>query len=174
MCLVPPTVTLMVVVRCVVCVLRRPGRLRVYGIVQERGGVFGADPDADRYYGVRWEGQAVGDAEAGLLRAFPELDHLTLSGTRVTDAGLASLRGLRGLRAGGLARTAVTDAGLARLAGLAELEVLDLSGTAVGDAGLECLQGLGNLKYLDLRGTGVTPAGVGMLLARLPDLQLKR
>ncbi len=167
MCLVLPAVVLVVVARCALWVPRRRERLRVYGMVQERGGVFGADPDADRFYGVRWEGTAVGDAEAGQLRAFPELDYLALSWTRVTDEGLARLRGLRRLKIVDLSHTAVTDAGLALLGTLAGLDVLDLSGTAVGDAGIERLRGLANLKCLGLRGTRVTPAGVERLLARL-------
>jgi hypothetical protein len=41
--------------------------------------VFGADPEADRFYGVRLEGPAIGNAEVKQLRVFPELDHLALS-----------------------------------------------------------------------------------------------
>jgi hypothetical protein len=173
MCLVLPAVMLVVLVRCVLWVPRRRERLRVYGMVQGRGGVFGADPDADRFYGVRWQGTAVADAEAGHFRAFPELEHLALSRTLVTDAGLGRLRGLRRLKIVDLSHTAVTDAGLAVLGSFAGLEVLDLSGTAVGDAGIEQLRGLANLKSLGLRGTRVTPAGVERLLARLPGLQVR-
>jgi hypothetical protein len=174
MCLVLPAVALAALVRCLVWILRRPKRLHVYARVQELGGVFGADPDTNKFYGVRWEGPAVGDADVEQLRAFPEMDHLALSGTRVTDGGLARLRRLRRLKGVELAHTAITDAGLVYLAGMAGLVFLDVSETGVGDAGLEHLQGLGKLKYLHLRGTRVTQTGVERLLVKLPGLEVNR
>jgi hypothetical protein len=171
-CIALPVVTLAALVRCLLWAVRRPKRLRVYARVQELGGIFGADPDGDMFYGVRWEGPAIGDADVQQLRVFPELDCLTVSGTRVTDAGLARLRGLRRLKIVGLARTAITDAGLAHLTGLAELRILDVSETRVGDAGLECLHCLTNLKYLDLRGSQVTVAGVARLHKALPQAEV--
>jgi hypothetical protein len=169
-----PLVAAVVLIRCIVWIPRRRKRLRVYARLQELGGVFGADPDADRFYGVRLEGRAIEDADLGLLRAFSELDHVSLSGTQVTNAGLVYLRSLKRLKIIDLDRTAITDAGLVHLTELAELECLDLSETQVGDAGLECLRGLGNLKFLDLRRTQVTQEAMSRLLAKMPGLQIKR
>jgi hypothetical protein len=169
-----PLVAVAVLIRCAVWIPRHRRRLRTYARLQELGGVFGADPDGDKFYGVRFNGPAIEDVDVGLLRVFPELDHVDLSGTHVTDVGLAPLRGMKRLKILGLTRTAVTDAGLFHLAGLAELEHLDLSETQVGDAGLEHLESLGNLKFLDLRGTHVTDDAVNQLLAKLPGLQIKR
>ncbi len=174
MCLGLPMACLVVLVRYVSSVPRQWERLRVYAMLQALGGVFGADPDRDEFYGVRLAGKAIGDGDVGQLRAFPELDHLTLSGTAVTDAGLSVLPTLRKLKIVGLADTAITDAGLAHLRALTELEVLDLSGTRVGDAGVAQLQGLRELRYLDLRGTLVTEEGVQQLSRALPHLGVRR
>jgi len=60
MCLVLPAVMLVAFVRCLVWILRRPERLRVYARVQELGGAFGADPEADKFYGVSFTGKPGG------------------------------------------------------------------------------------------------------------------
>jgi Leucine-rich repeat (LRR) protein len=56
-----------------------------------------------------------------LLKGQTSLSELSLSETRVTDAGLAHLRGLKGLTELWLDHTPVTDAGLAHLKGLTNL-----------------------------------------------------
>jgi hypothetical protein len=67
-------------------------------------------------------------ASAGLL--------LTLTDTRITNAGLAHLERLSSLRYLSLQDTSVTDAGLAHLEGLPNLQEVDLDGTKVTDAGV--------------------------------------
>jgi hypothetical protein len=60
------------------------------------------------------------------LKALPpaaELRAINLSGSAVTDDGLAGLRGLESLR---LAGTRISDAGLAHLEGLRTLKTLDV------------------------------------------------
>ena len=103
-----------------------------------------------------------------------EVKSLNLSGTQVTDAGLAHLKGLAGLQWLSLRGTQVTDAGLAHLKGLAGLQKLSLSDTQVTDAGLAHLKGLAGLQELDLNETRVTDAGLAHLkrLAGLPALYL--
>ena len=99
-----------------------------------------------------------GDAELAKLAALaPNLRWLDLTGTGVTDQGLAQLAAMPHLTRLYLARTAVTDGGLLQLAGLAELEYLNLHGTPVTDAGLERLKPLHKLRQLYLWQTGVTP-----------------
>jgi Leucine-rich repeat (LRR) protein len=71
---------------------------------------------------------------------FDEVEEVDLTGTQVTDAGLAHLQGLTGLQGLWLINTQVTDAGLAHLQGLTGLQVLSLDNTQVTDAGLAKLR----------------------------------
>jgi hypothetical protein len=101
------------------------------------------------------------------------LQHLDLSFTQLTDAGLARLKGfvlLRQLDLEGCEQ--LTDAGLAHLAGLTALQQLTLEGCAkIGDAGLAHLVGLTALQQLNLRWcTRVTDAGLAHL-SRCTDLR---
>jgi hypothetical protein len=106
------------------------------------------------------------------LHALRELD---LSGTRITDAGLAHLRPLEELATLRLADTPVGAGGLAPLQDLKKLEDLDLAGTRVADGGLPHLAGLPKLKVLKLGRTKVTDAGLVHLqgLPALAELDLR-
>jgi serine/threonine-protein kinase len=97
-----------------------------------------------------------------------------LSGTHVTDTGMAHLQGLTGLEWFGLNFTQVTDAGLAHLQGLTRLQSLFLEGTQVTDAGMAHLQRLTGLEWLVLTDTQVTDGGLAHLqgLTRLQVLHL--
>jgi hypothetical protein len=79
-----------------------------------------------------------------------DLQYLQLSGTRVTNVGLAHVRALTGLR------------------------VLWLYDTQISDAGLVHLQGLSGLRVLNLRSTLVSRAGVDALQAALPQCEFRR
>ncbi len=68
----------------------------------------------------------------------------------------------------------VTDAGLVHLKGLTSLERLDLHDTQVSDAGLVNLKGLTSLQTLFLDGNQVTDAGVKELRAALPNCRMDR
>jgi internalin A len=96
------------------------------------------------------------------------LEILSLSGSRVSDAGLVHLSGLTQLKRLVLDDTRITDAGLAHLEGLYQLETLTLARTAITDAGLAHLKRLTRLKELDLSGTQSTGSG----LAHLENLKL--
>lgn len=99
-----------------------------------------------------------GDAElAKLAPLAPNLRCLDLTGTGVTDKGLAALATMPHLTRLHLARTAITDAGLMQLTPLAELEYLNLHGTQVTDAALERLKPLPKLRQLYLWQTNVSP-----------------
>jgi Leucine-rich repeat (LRR) protein len=116
----------------------------------------------------------LGDEAVPTLSELKELRTLDLSGTRVTDAGLAKLPlGLTGLI---LKNTAITNAGLEAVGSLTALEELDLTGAGVDDAGLKRL----NQKFrrLILDKTNVTDAGLMHLdvtrleVLSLPNLKL--
>ena len=114
--------------------------------------------------------------DEGLAHAAPlkKLVWLNLKDTAVTDAGLQHLAGLTDLTRLHLERTAVTDAGLVHLKGLANLQYLNLYGTKVTDAGMDHLAGLKNLKRLYLWQSEVTDEGADKLAKALPDLVINR
>ncbi len=97
---------------------------------------------------------------------------VSLSGTKVTDAGLKELAGLKSLTELDLDRTKVTDAGLRELAGLKNLTKLYLQRTKVTGAGLKELAGLKNLTLLYLHGVKVTNKSMEELRLALPKCQI--
>jgi hypothetical protein len=103
------------------------------------------------------------DAALPLLTAFQKLQMLRLSGTKISDAGLAQL--FSGVMSRLQSGTKISDAGLARLAPLQALRELDLSKTQIGDSGLAQLGHLSGLSKLNLYTTRVTDAGLDHLQA---------
>jgi len=120
-------------------------------------------------------GTQVTDAELPVLAALTQLQDLDLSSTQVTDAGLPVLAALTQLQDLDLSNTQVTDAGLPVLRALTQLQALYLFNTSVTDAGLSALAVLTQLRDLDLRGTEVTDAGLSALavLTQLRYLNLR-
>jgi uncharacterized membrane protein len=119
---------------------------------------------------ARPAGKAFGDAELGeLAPVAAAVQWLDLSGTGVTDAGLAALAPMRHLERLHLDLTRVTDAGLARLAPLRRLAYLNLRGTGVTDAGIASLRDLPRLRSLYLWQTAATPAAAQALGEALVD-----
>ena len=109
------------------------------------------------------------EQELAHIGRLDRLEQLYLTGSPVTDTGLASLSGLHSLRKLDLDSTEITDAGISHLAGLTGLQFLDLSRTKVGDAGMAHLGELAGLTNLFLAGTRVDDAGLAHL-ERLPSL----
>jgi hypothetical protein len=119
-------------------------------------------------------GKAFGDRELEAIAALaPQTVWLDLSGTSVTDAGLATVARFTNLTRLHLNQTAITDSGVARLSKLQQLEYLNLYGTAVTDAGLSSLTDLRKLRTLYVWQTKVTGAGVSRLRAALPRLAVE-
>ncbi len=83
-----------------------------------------------------------------------------MSGTYITDNGLANLKDLPALGSLFIENTRVTDAGLTHLVGLHKLSYLRLAGTEVTDAGVKQMSELPNLTNVSLGGTHVTDAGL--------------
>ncbi|HZO85698.1 MAG TPA: hypothetical protein VFC26_10805 [Verrucomicrobiae bacterium] len=102
------------------------------------------------------------DAGARFLANVPNLEHLDLSGTEITDRGLEVLRRLKKLRSLKLSWTRITDAGAAHLSNCDGLERLDLSATRTGDGAIKALAGKRNLRYV-MSGVDVTNAGIALL-----------
>ncbi len=114
-------------------------------------------------------GTPLGDDALEVVKTLPALRALNLSGTKVTDAGLARLRGLDGLEYLGLKGTGIGDAGLEHVSSLAGLNNLNLADTRVTDAGLKRLTGLQRLESVNLSNDAVTDAGLAHL-GRVPGL----
>jgi internalin A len=110
-----------------------------------------------------------------MLREFPQLDRLNLSGTKVRNAQLRELAGCARLSQLNLANTAISDEGLSQIALMTELDSLVLHNTLITDAGLVNLKGLKKLSILSLGKTQVTDVGLVPLseMSQLRFLQLQ-
>ena len=85
------------------------------------------------------------------MAQLPDLRQLTLSGTQITDEGLATLVNLKNLNALDISNTAITDQGLAALGGLSSLNSVSLTGTQVSQAGVDKLQQLLPDTFIDFQ-----------------------
>ena len=110
--------------------------------------------------------RALTDAGFDHLARLPNLRHLDLSGTAITDRSLVVLRHLPKLETISLAMTDITDEGVVHLAACDALEHVNLSWTQTGDNAIRALTGKRRLKHFR-SGNGVTDAGL-MLLHELP------
>ena len=108
-------------------------------------------------------------AAIGALRG---LEWLSLTGTRVTDAGVKELAGLRQLRRFSAKETLLTDNALVTLAELPNLTWLSLAGTRVSDDGLRSLAQIPSLKMLSVARTDVTVDGATWWWTKRPDVEL--
>ena len=118
------------------------------------------------------------DEHISMFRGLPHLTHVCLPATGLTNAGLKQLADLhlRSLTVLDLSGTKITDAGLAHIRNMSRLEILLLSGNEIAGAGLKHLSGLTNLKWLSLEDTHVTDAAIKQLpsLPKLEELHLDR
>ncbi len=85
------------------------------------------------------------------------------SQTKVGDEAIAWLRQVPGVQQLDLSGTRISDEGLARLSDMLPLEFLNLAQTEIGDRGIEPLMALPKLKYVILNGTKVTDRSLSML-----------
>jgi hypothetical protein len=88
------------------------------------------------------------------------------------DSCLVPLQGLTQLEHLSLSGNRITDKGLELIAHLPNLETLDLDATDVSDAGIASLQSMKNLKVIRLGGTRVTPEGVKKLQEAIPGIDV--
>ncbi len=102
------------------------------------------------------------------------LEHLSLSGTHITNDGMRYLQPLSSLRWLDLARVSVDDRGLSHISSLSHLQHVQLSYTKVSDVGLQYIEGLTELIELGLSFTRVHGEGLRYLsnLAHLSMLNL--
>lgn len=111
-----------------------------------------------------------GDADCRKLSCMLQLESLDLSGTGITDDGLAELAKLPALTTLKLAGTAVTDQGLAVLATASALRELSLTRCSLKQLTVAGVGQLTSLKSLNLMDTPVGDDS-GEALARLVNLE---
>ncbi|MBN2591285.1 MAG: carboxypeptidase regulatory-like domain-containing protein [Sedimentisphaerales bacterium] len=93
----------------------------------------------------------------GILK---ELEFFVLSGTQITDDGLAHLQGMDKVKRLYLGNTQISDDGLKYLAGLSNMEVLILNKTNITDKSMEYLKGLKKINMLYLSNTQISDKGL--------------
>jgi hypothetical protein len=97
------------------------------------------------------------------LGNMPQLEHVNLSGTKITDTGLQVLRELPNLRRFEMNwQRGVSDAGVSFLSACDHLERVDLMGSAVGDGAVRALQGKAKLREFK-SGRLLTDDGLALL-----------
>ncbi len=130
-----------------------------------RGPGLGYLRNPERVRHLDLSGTLIADEALALLKPFTGLEVLRLGRTAISRLGICSR--LTGLKELDLSGTPVTDAGLAGLSQLADLERLGLAETLVTSQGLVHLSNLKNLKGLDLRKTAVDDEGLAQLAGLL-------
>jgi len=104
-----------------------------------------------------------------LLRSFPKLEQLDLSGSLITNEGLSELPELRSLS---LARTRVSFADAMRIAQQMGLESLDVSDTGITDEELEAAADIKHrLDTLLLAQNPISDKGVAKLLTNIDGIR---
>jgi len=119
--------------------------------------------------GPEWRGE---DDDLKLLAAITDLQVVSLSGDKVTDAWLEHLTAIPALRSLKLKKTKVTAAGIARLKEFKELYVLDFLYFPVDDEAIQLLAGMRQLSIIRLYGTKVSKEGAAKLAAELPTTKI--
>jgi hypothetical protein len=127
---------------------------------------------ATQLRGLHINGPLITDAGLAVFDKMKGIDYLHFKGCQITDDGLRRLP-LSRLVGLSLSNTKITDAGVARLKDCQQLRELLLDGTALTDKGLKQIAELPNLERLLIDGTNVTDAGVAHL-KRLPKLSFLR
>lgn len=109
---------------------------------------------------------------AKLAPVIPQLAHVELGDTKITDASVAKLAEATNLKRVRLQKTDITDASLETLSKIPSLESINLYGTKVTNEGVMKLAALPNLKQLYLWQTEVSPETIAALKEKLPNCEI--
>jgi len=123
--------------------------------------------------GTTW----VSDDEMLDLLAFPQLERLNLSHTRISDEGLLRLKPAAQIQELSLLYAEqITDLGLSAIKQWRRLKKLNVRGTRIGDETLALVAALVQIESLDIADTNITDNGLDNLvpLTRLKHLALGR
>ena len=138
--------------------------------IEQAGGVVIRDA-AGRITGVDLRSSWVTDTDLRKLLQLPDLTHLNLSLTRITDQGMQELKNLRGIVELNLRfAELVTDEGLGAIKEWKKLKRLDVHGAKISDTTLDHIAGITTLESLNVGSAMVTDVGLERL-AVLPNLK---
>jgi hypothetical protein len=142
--------------------------------IETLGGSVATD-SMGRVTGVDLRGTWVTDTDLRKLARYPELTHLDLSLTHITDQGMQEIKKLTGISELNLCFAEyVTDEGLGAIKGWKQLRRLNLRGTKISDTTLEHLSGITTLESLNVSSAMVTDVGLERLskLTNLKELSI--
>jgi internalin A len=126
---------------------------------------------AGRVTGVNLSAGWVTDSDMASLAALPNLTHLDLSLTRITDRGLQDLKTAPDIEDLNLYYAEfITDQGLSVVKGWKHLKHLNVRGTKASDSTLEFLSNMDSLESVDIAFAMVTDIGLNHLTS-LPNLK---
>ncbi|NNJ27740.1 leucine-rich repeat domain-containing protein [Alienimonas chondri] len=111
-------------------------------------------------------GTSFDDAAMGVVGQLTSLERLDISGTPVSNDGLAKLSGLTNLKVLRLKTVSVND--LSPVEGMQDMRELDLRFSNVGDAAMDSVAKLPKLATLKLERSAVTDDGLSKLSADQP------
>lgn len=94
-----------------------------------------------------------------ILRDFPNLFRLELSGTMVTDEGVRLLSKSRSLTEVSLDGTEISDEAITHLSKMTQLRQLSVQATRLTDKSVDLLCQMPNLYFLDFKGTQISRDG---------------
>lgn len=117
---------------------------------------------------LRLVGTAVSDADGPILASCHHLRTLCLDETPISGRILCDVRRLTALRCLSLNETGIDDDGVACLDGLPGLAWLSMVGTTIGDRSVPSLGTISTLTSLSLVGTRMTHRGIEQLRHALP------
>lgn len=128
-----------------------------------------------RVTGVDLRATWVTDTDLRKLLRFPQLTHLDLSLTRITDQGMQELKSASGIVDLNLRfAESVTDEGLAAIKTWKRLKRLNVHGTKISDTTLDHIAGITTIESLDIGSAMITDVGLERLssLVNLRELTM--
>ncbi len=142
--------------------------------IEDLGGTVTRNPSG-RVTGVDLRATWVTDTDLRKLLRFPQLTHLDLSLTRITDQGMQELKSASGIVDLNLRfAESVTDEGLAAIKTWKRLKRLNVHGTKISDTTLDHIAGITTIESLDIGSAMITDVGLERLssLVNLKELTM--
>lgn len=138
---------------------------------------FKVEPVAENnnFLAVRYTNKSTSPTETVLnylLQAKEQIAYLDLSGLQLTDESLISVGQLPNLVHLKLEQTPITDIGIQHLEHLKNLELLNLYGTLVSDNSAARIAALPALKKVFLWQTQVTETGISIIHSQRPEIEV--
>lgn len=123
---------------------------------------------------ILWHNRDVSDGAMRNICNIGSLEHLDISDTSVTAAGLVDLWRLRSLTELNVSHTKIDDCGCEHISKCVAVTTLDLSYTRISDAGVLKLRSLTRLIELRLTGVAVSADSLAALTRSNPNVVVVR